>query len=130
MTVDPSIPSFRPHLSPCHPKTDPLLQRQVTASLNPKLNPRATGCGAGVEAALTDATRLGFGDPIAISAETGTCLCICLIPAWPVLLTVLALRQVASSLLPMCWSFVGKLKGLCFCVLRRLVMCTTQAARI
>jgi len=27
--------------------------------------------GAGVEAALADATRLGFGDPVAISAETG-----------------------------------------------------------
>lgn len=74
ITVDPNIPSFVPNLSLHHHKTDPLLQRQVIASLNPKWNLRARGCGAGVEAALTDATRLGFGDPIAISAETGTFL--------------------------------------------------------
>lgn len=36
---------------------------------------------SGVEAALTDATRLGFGDPIAISAESGqstSCYCTCI----------------------------------------------------
>ena len=35
---------------------------------------------SGVEAALTDATHLGFGDPVAISAESGqssSCYCIC-----------------------------------------------------
>lgn len=32
-------------------------------------------CAAGVEAALADAARLGFGDPVAISAETGKHRC-------------------------------------------------------
>ena len=34
-------------------------------------------CAAGVEAALADAARLGFGDPVAISAETGKHRCTC-----------------------------------------------------
>ena len=35
---------------------------------------------SGVQTALTDATRLGFGDPVAISAESGqcsSCCCVC-----------------------------------------------------
>lgn len=71
-----------------------------------KLNPRASGCDAGVEAALTDATRLGFGEPIAISAETGTCI-------------------TSACVLRTC----GQAQRLCCGVLCLLVMCTTQAAR-
>ena len=86
--------------------TDTLLQRQVIASLNPKFSLRANACGAGVEAALTDATRLGFGEPMAISAETGT-----FITSAPVLINY------------------GQAQRLCFCVLHLLFMCITQAVR-
>ena len=44
-----------------------------------KAERRGVSGGSGVEAALTDATRLGFGDPVAISAESGqssSCCCL------------------------------------------------------
>lgn len=36
-----------------------------------KAERRGVSGASGVEAALTDATRLGFGDPVAISAQSG-----------------------------------------------------------
>lgn len=43
-----------------------------------KAERRGASGGSGVEGALSDASRLGFGDPVAISAESGlspSCCC-------------------------------------------------------
>ena len=61
-----------------------------------KAERRGISGASGVEAALTDATRLGFGDPVAISAESG---CFVLTPLHcPSFLLVLF--QPAYKLLP------------------------------